>query len=347
MQDKVTIGIVGAGFGSQVHVPAFRASPRCEVRAICAKRKERARDTAAKLNIPKSTDDWRELVADPDIQALALAVPPSVQAEIALAAARAGKHLFCEKPLALNANQAREIVAVSRQSGIVTAMDFIFPEIAAWQKARELVQSPAIGRIRHVALTWRVETFRYSQNWHPPGWKQRAAEGGGTLNNFASHTMHYLEWLFGRMENVCARLSPSNAEVEARADVWVEFAAGFPGAVSIAADAFLGPGHRLEVFGDAGTLVLENPAKDYARGFQLFLGTRSNPTLVPFVASGDDENSDGRVYPVSRIACRFVDAILGGKGSFPNLDDGLRVQELLDALRLANRTGSWQTPDSQ
>ena len=340
MRGPVTIGIVGAGFGRQGHAPAFQASPGCEVRAICALPLEHARQAAQALGIPLATDDWRELVADPGIHALTLAVPPSLQTEIALAAAQAGKHLFCEKPLALNVSQAQGILTAARQSKIVHAMDFLFPEIAAWQKAQELLRSSAVGRIRHAALTWRVETYAYRSQ--ADNWKTRAATGGGTLNNFASHTFYYLEWLLGRIEKVCARLAPREAEVEARVDAWVEFAAGFSGTVSIAADAFLGPGHRLEVYGDSGTLVLDNATTDYARGFKLSLGTRAEPRLATIEAADADSHADGRVYPVSRIAGRFIQAIRSGQTATPNLEDGLRVQVLLDALRFADHTGSWQ-----
>ncbi|TAL05143.1 MAG: Gfo/Idh/MocA family oxidoreductase, partial [Verrucomicrobia bacterium] len=227
------------------------------------------------------------------------------------------------------------------------AMDFIFPEIAAWQKTRELLQSSACGRIRHIALTWRAETYSYSQGTQAQGWKRRAVDGGGTLNNFVSHTFYYLEWLFGPITKLSARLSPAKAEVEARVDVWAEFAAGFGGTVSVAADAFLGNGHRMEVYGDAGTLVLDNPTKDYARGFKLSLGTRTSPQLTTVETPGDNAHPDGRVYPASRIATRFVDAILGGKQIVPNLEDGLRAQVLLDAARLACETGSWQSVASK
>ena len=87
-------------------------------------------------------------------------MPPAAQAEIGLAAAGAGKHLFCEKPLALDAAQAREIAAAARRAGIVRVVDFLFPEIAAWQKARELIRSSELGRLRHVALT----TWPYREN---------------------------------------------------------------------------------------------------------------------------------------------------------------------------------------
>src|SRR5713101_4206559 len=109
MEGKVNIAIVGVGFGQQVHVPAFRNVAGCTLRSICAKSLDRAKQAAQRLNIPGATNDWRQLINDPGVQALALALPPSLQAEIALAAAEAGKHIFCEKPLALNMGQAKKI----------------------------------------------------------------------------------------------------------------------------------------------------------------------------------------------------------------------------------------------
>ncbi len=340
MGSKVTIGIIGTGFGRQVHVPAFRKSSACEIRTICASRLERAETAAKELSIPTAATDWRTVVNDQDIKAIALAVPPSLQPEIALAAAQAGKHLFCEKPLALNVEQARHIFAAAERSKVVHAMDFIFPEIPAWQKAHALLREGVVGNIRNVALTWRVETYAYRASIN--SWKTRAESGGGTLNNFASHTFYYLEWLLGSITKISGFLSPRSAKVEARVDSWMEFSQGFTASISIAADAFLGCGHKLEIYGDAGTLVLENLGKDYASGFKLFVGTRQDPKLTPVEIAGGSSSEDGRIYPVSRIAGRFIEAILKGGSVTPGLAEGVRTQVILDALRLAHQSGTWQ-----
>jgi predicted dehydrogenase len=344
MEGPVNIAIVGTGFGQQVHGPVFRSIGGCKIHSICAKNLERAQHAAQSLDIPKATNDWRQLVNDPDVQALALAVPPALQAEIALAAAQAGKHIFCEKPLALNIDQARKIVDAANKTGIVHAIDFIFPEIPAWQKARELLGACAVGNIRQVVLTWRTETYTYRTKSH--NWKTALAEGGGTLNNFASHTLYYLEWLFGPIKKASAYLSPAAEEVEARVDAWFEFGAGFPATVSIAADAFLASGHRLEVYGETGTLVLENTTSDYARGFRLFLGDRKAGKLLQVEVPFEDASKDGRIYPVSQIAGRFIQAIHQGGKVTPNLAHGARVQTLIDTLRLAHQNGPWQAVGS-
>jgi predicted dehydrogenase len=98
----------------------------------------------------------------------------------------------------------------------------------------------------------------------------------------------------------------------------------------------------LEVYGELGTLVLENTGKDYARGFRVCLGTRESPRLANIEVSGDDTSADGRIYPVSRITSRFIEAILSQGKTSPGLEEGLRVQVLLDALRLAHQGGAWQ-----
>jgi predicted dehydrogenase len=339
MTPPVTIGLVGVGFGRQVHAPAFRVDPRCEFRAVCASSLERAQHAAAALGVPRAYGDWRELLADPEIQAVALAVPPAAQAGIALAAVRAGKHVFCEKPLALNTAQAREILAAAETTRVAHAMDFIFPEIPAWRRARELL--PAVGRVRQVALTWRLETYAYRARLQ--NWKMSPESGGGTLNNFASHTFYYLEWLFGPATRLAATLRPGPPSADAGVELWLEFAAGFSATVSIAADTFLGPGHCLEIYGDDGALRLENKTADYANGFALALGTRAGGKLEPVALPADTGAADGRIAAVARIASRFLDAILSGLPVTPGLRDGLRVQQLIDATREAARTGAWQT----
>jgi predicted dehydrogenase len=344
MRRPISIGVVGIGFGRHVHVPAFRSDPRCVVVGICASGLDRAEEVAQVLNIPRAYRDGHEMTRDLDISAIAIATPPSVQPAVAVAAARAGKHLFCEKPLALDAGQAREILAEARANKVVHAVDFEFAEVEAWQKSRQLLQDGMLGKIRQVVVTWRVETYSYRTQTQ--SWKTQAEAGGGTLNNFASHTFYYLEWLFGPIVRLAARLTPRQG-AESRVDLWLEFATGFPGSASIAADAFLGPGHRLEVYGDAGSLTLENRTSDHLRGFVLRIAPRKGGRFEEIPVEKDDDNQDGRIAPVSRIVRRFVDAIVSGGEVTPGLRDGLRVQMLIDAARAADRTGAWQSVTDQ
>ena len=337
MRKPISIGVVGIGFGRQVHVPAFRSDPRCVVAGIAARRFERAQEVAQILGISHVYRDGREMADDPEIAAIAIAAPPGVQAAVGLDAVRAGKHLFCEKPLALNATEAQAIVDAARANKVAHAVDFEFAEVDAWRKARQILASGSLGMIRHVAITWRVETYSYRTNSH--SWKTENAEGGGTLNNFASHTFYYLEWMFGAIRRLAAHLSGAGA----RAELWFEFEGGFPGSASIAADAFLGNGHRVEVYGGDGSLILENPTTDYMRGFMLRVATRKEGAFTSIPTEVEMQEGDGRIAPVSKIVRRILEPIESGGSASPNLEDRLRVQTLIDAARVSDRTGVWQS----
>src|SRR5215207_6575413 len=139
MGEKIGIGIIGIGFGQHVHAPAFRLDDRCEVRAIAASTQERAQQAASKLGIEKAYGDAKALIADPAIQAVSIAVPPHLQPSLIIAAAQAGKHIFCEKPVGVDLSAAMRALQAVREAKVVTAINFIFPEIAAWQTAKQIL----------------------------------------------------------------------------------------------------------------------------------------------------------------------------------------------------------------
>lgn len=335
---SLSVGVIGAGFGKQVHVPAFRSDRRCTVTAICASSLENARLAAEEMAIDRSYGDWRSLLADSEIHAVSIAVPPFLQAEITIGAVRAGKHVFCEKPVAGSFDDARRVFSAAESAGVVHAIDFIFPEIPAWQAARQKI--PELGAIRHVALNWRVETYAFRARRE--SWKTDSRKGGGTLNNFVSHTFFYLEWLFGPMARIISRLSPGPPACEARVDALIEFSAGFPASVSVAADAFLGAGHCLEIFGENGSLRLENRTSDYANGFTLEVGTRKSARMELVEMQNPSEFSDGRIQATAKIVSRFVDSIVSGSKATPNLREGLRVQHLMEIARESQNASKWQ-----
>jgi predicted dehydrogenase len=341
MREPISIGIVGIGYGQQVHAPAFRSDDRCRVVGICAGSKARALEVANRLAIPRAYGDWREMVADREIDAISIAVPPTLQVPIVQAAAVARKHVFCEKPVAPTAGQAREMLDAVERAGVVHAVDFLFPEIAAWKRARELLHEGRLGSLYQVNLTWRVETYAVRAN--PHSWKLSREQGGGTLNNLVSHSFYYLEWLLGAIERIAARISPAGSTDDLRIDLWLDFTGGVAGTMSVATDAFLGPGHRLEVYGDRGTLVLENRSSDHVSGFVLSMGTRANDSLSPIVTEVPREGQrDGRNEATAAIVRRFLDGIIVQQAVVPNLEAGLRVQELIERARASAAAETWQ-----
>ena len=337
------LGVVGCGYGAQVLVPAFRADPRTQVVAIASRQMARAEAAAQTLGIPRFVDDWRVLLDPNRIDALAIAAPPDAQAEIARAALECGLHVFAEKPLALTLDSARNLAGAAVRSGRAHAIDFNFREIAALRKAHEIIESQALGPLRHVAVAWQVESF--ANQARIESWKTDQRAGGGALSNFISHSLDYLEWLGGPINGLSARLAGMPGDSR-RNDTFVamnfQFASAAAGSLVMSAAAYRGSGHRIEFYGDDGSLVMENRGLDHMRGFELRLALRPHDfTSVPIGLQEQDVWEDGRVLPSSRIIRRFLDWIHEGKPADPNFTAGLRVQCLLDDARRSHETGRW------
>ncbi len=337
MKSRPRIGIVGIGFGQRVLVPAFAAEPECEVSAICATGIERARRAAGQLGLPKAFGRWEDLVSDPDIDAVAIATPPSVQPAIALAALANGKHVFCEKPLSTSLEDAGKMLDAARGSGLANVVDFEFPEIRAWKEAKAILDSGALGQLRHGVASWQIETYATRMGLH--SWKTDASMGGGTLNAFISHSFYYLEWLLGPARRIGARLfTPAAAHGDATDVLWLEHQGGVSSSLCVSTGAFLGSGHRVAIYGQQGTLVLDNPTSDYINGFSLWHGTRDTNRLECVLAPPDEgtAETDGRIGAVNSLVRRFLRWVREGVPATPDIGDGYRVQKLLDAALRSN-----------
>jgi predicted dehydrogenase len=328
-------------------MPAFRADPRCEVTALCGSEITRTRKLADEAGVPKAFGDWGALLADSDIDAVAIATLPSLQAEIAVAALQAGKPVFAEKPMAGDLSGARAMLQAAEQSGLPTAIDFNFHQIKAWLRASELLDAGAVGTLRHVTVHWHVESYSIQKRMH--NWKTLGGDdGGGVLGNFISHCFHYLEWFVGPIAGLQARVAglPDDPELETTVAMALQFAAGPQVSLSMSCASYKGAGHRLEFFGDDGTLVLDNPGLDYMRGFELTVARRPDDFVRLQVDDPiDAKYPDGRIAPVSRLANQFFDAIAGKPYYKPNVAPGFaagyRAQVLIDAAQRSHRQGVW------
>jgi len=339
------VGVVGIGFGQQAHVPAFRRGKDCKVTALCASSDERARTVADRLGVPKAYGDWRQLIADPDVDLISVATPPTVQPAIVLGALARGKPVFCEKPLALTGEAAYAMLDAARRSGLAHMVDFEFVTIDEWLQAKRIIDQGQLGQLRHVSVSWHVEAYAHRMGLR--SWKTAtAATGGGTLASTVSHTFHYLEWLLGPIRKLSARLfTPPGAGGtlgETAVIMCLELDGGASGSVSVCSNAFQGTGHRLEIYGDSGTLILDNSTSDYVTGFKLFHGTRQTDKLEPVAAgpAGQDVK-DGRVLAVGRLVDRFLGWVRTGVAASPSFEDGYRVQCLMECARLAHSSGGW------
>jgi predicted dehydrogenase len=345
MAGEIAVGVVGAGFGRYGLVPAFRRDSRCRVVAFCAATQASAARFASALAIPRSFTDFGEMLRSVPLRAVAIAVPPQAQPPIARAALDAGIAVFAEKPLACDLASACELAGRAKAAGIGNAVDFMFPELTTWQRARELVREGRIGRIRHVMLDWRMESFDNARARIL--WKTDARAGGGVLSHFGSHCFYNLEWLLGPIVGLSAHLGAAKdlrASADTMATVALEFGSGSTGSISLCSAAPHGGGQRLEIYGDTGALLLANGTADPVVGFRLMHGGRNDASMAEIAREEADRMSaeeDQRVAPVSRLVRRFIDAVVGGPAVRPSFADGARVQALIETARVSAEGGVW------
>jgi predicted dehydrogenase len=339
----IRLGIVGSNYGRMVHLPAFRADPRCEVVALAGSDQARASELARAAGVPKGYGDWKALVEDPDVEAVAIATLPSLQEKIAAEALALGKPVFAEKPMASNLASARSMLTQGKLSGRPTVIDFNFHQIMNWQRAKQMLDQGAIGALRHVTVHWHVESRAIQmrmRNWKTIG----GDDGGGVLGNFISHCFHYLEWFVGPLAGLSARIAglPDDEETETTVAMAMAFKSGPMVSLSMSCASYLGIGHRLEFFGEDGTLALHNSGADYMRGFELYHAKRGAALeCIAVVDPVDAQYPDGRIAPVSRLAKLFLDAIESGGTPKPGFAEGYRVQVLIDAARRSHNLGTW------
>jgi predicted dehydrogenase len=338
----IRLGIVGTNYGRTVLLAAFRADPRCQVIALAGSDAGRTAELARAANVPKDYGDWRALVDDKDVQAVAIATLPSLQAQIAIRALELGKPVFAEKPMAGDLSAARAMLHQANISRQPTTIDFNFHQIMSWQRAKQMLDGGVIGTLRHATVHWHVESRAIQsrmRNWKTAG----GDDGGGVMGNFISHCFHYLEWFCGPIAGLSARIAglPDDAELETTVAMALQFKAGPLASLSMSCASYLGLGHRIEFFGEDGTLVLHNASADYMRGFDLFHAKRPAAALKRIAVTDpiDAQYPDGRIAPVSRLAKRFLDTIEGKGSAEPGFAAGYRVQQFIDAAQRAHRDG--------
>ena len=338
----IRLGIVGTNYGRTVQLPALRADARCQVVALAGRDAARTTTLAREAGVAKGYGDWRALVEDKDVQAVAIATLPSLQAQVALRALELGKPVFIEKPMANNLAAARAMLEQAKRCGLPTMIDFNFTQIMAWLRTKAMLDEGAIGKLRHVTVHWHVESRALQLRMR--NWKTVGDDGGGVLGNFISHCFHYLEWFCGPIAGMSARIGglPDDGELETTVAMAMQLKSGALASLSMSCASYRGIGHRLEFFGEDGTLVLHNPGADYMRGFELTYAKRPGEfEIIPVSDPADPQYPDGRIAPVSRLAKIFFDAIEKGGTPAPGFAEGYRVQRQMDAARRSYQQGIW------
>jgi predicted dehydrogenase len=356
----IRIGIIGAGAVSDYHhVPAIRLDQRASLVAACDSNAELLAKRKTDWGIDRVTTDPLALCRDGQVDAVVIATPNFTHREIAVAAAQAGKHVMCEKPLGLNAGEVRDMYTAARDAGVVHMTAFTYRFAPAMRYLKHLVASGHIGTPRHCRsqrfLDW-PET-----SW---GWRhyQRLA-GAGDLFDMTIHRIDFAMDLLGpiaRLTGALARFAERTQTVDGRTcepsdvDDWSsiigEFASGATGVwegTTLAKGYHRGGfGHEwAEINGSEGSVVyqLHEPNR-------VLLGKTGQdlaPVVVPreFLkpAGSPRDPEQGEPATVFRydLMWEFVSAIVAGRQAAPSFYDGLKAQAVADAAIASYRERRW------
>jgi len=350
------IGIIGVGFGSKVQIPAF-LSEGVVVSAVCAEHKDRAEKVAKEFEIPQVYTDYKKMIIDADIDAVSIVTPPFLHHEMTIEAIKAGKHVICEKPFALNIQEATEMLNAATNSNITAMIAHEFRFAPARAYIKELIQQNYIGAIRdiHIAL-FLGPTMPIA--FKAMTWGSESTKGGGFLGALGSHYLDCLRDWCGEMEAINGQVvshDPSrilnNEKVIADSDdafsFKVKFSNGALASMNANSVAPYGDGVRIDIYGTEGALRTTqtgfNPTPDgkvwaarYSDGpemKELSMPERHFPII---------DNRDQRPPAFRILVKRFLQGIEEGTSLYPNFYDGLKCQQALDAIRLFSSEEHWK-----
>ncbi|GAB2694430.1 Gfo/Idh/MocA family protein [Paenibacillus thermoaerophilus] len=311
-------GILGcASIARRAVVPGIRASRTGVVAAVASRSLDKAEAFAEAAGIPQAYGSYEALLDDPDIDAVYIPLPNHLHKEWTIRAAQAGKHVLCEKPAALNADEAREMVEACRQAGVHFAEAFMYRHHPRYRRIREIIASGEIGAIRgiHGAFTFNnagdSANVRYRRDW-----------GGGSLYDVGVYPISAARYILGtepEAATVHAYFSPEHDGVDMMASGLIEF----HGSVALTFDCGMWAHGRntLEILGTEGRIELPSAyvcPPDRPSAFDVVVRgerrTETMPAVNQYALQADD----------------FAEAVWGGAALFP-ADDAVRGMAVIDA----------------
>jgi predicted dehydrogenase len=253
MPDKVRWGVLGvANIAVKKVIPAMKRGKRTKVVALASQSFERARFAAAQLDIPNAYGSYEELLADPEVDAIYNPLPNHLHVPWSIKAAKAGKHVLCEKPIALTANETTELITVRNATGLKIGEAFMVRTHPQWLRVREHVRNGEIGDLRSI-----ISIFSYF-NRDPNNIRNVVDKGGGAIMDIGCYPITMSRFLFEREPERVVALIDRDPEMrtDRLSSAILDYA---PGQVVFTCSTQLVPFQRMQVFGTTGRIEIEIP----------------------------------------------------------------------------------------
>ncbi|MDC3418349.1 Gfo/Idh/MocA family protein [Aquibacillus salsiterrae] len=325
IEKKVRWGIIStANIGKRSVIPGIQESKRNEVVAVASRSLENAQKFAEELGIPKIYGSYEDLLNDNEIDAVYIPLPNHLHKVWAIRAAEAGKHVLCEKPIALDEAEAREIVEACEKAGVVLAEAFMYRHQQRYEDIKQKIKNGEIGEVRglHGVFTFNnasdYSNIRYTKEW-----------GGGSIYDVGCYPISAARLILGEEPTAVtthAFFSPEHGDVDMMASGLMEF----PNGVALTFDCAMWAEFRnkLEILGSDGRIVLQNA----------FLGDET----YEIIKGGKTEVVKGKnINPYALQADSFAESVLDGKPTKFSYDDIINnmraVKGTLDAAEKKER----------
>jgi predicted dehydrogenase len=361
MARKIRLGFVGANvrstWASQSHFPALRASPDVELTAVCTTRTETAEAARKAFGAKLAFTDFREMVASPEIDAVAVVVRVPLHYEPTKAAMEAGKHVYTEWPLGRTTAEAEELAALARAKGVQTAVGLQSRVSPALLYVKELIEEGFVGEV----LSCHADCMRDGALERPSSrtWQRDVTLGANPLTIANGHVIDALRFVVGNFARVsCMVTTQSKQWYESDTKQWVDvtspdnilvsgkLARGAVASVHVAAVPWAGGGIRMVIYGREGTLVATGNVSSQRGEMLRVQGARQRHELSDMPIPDrfvwlPPEFPRGDPFNVGQMYALFAEAIRAGQrqNRLPTFDTAVDLHRFLDTIRQSSDTG--------
>jgi predicted dehydrogenase len=319
-----------ADIGRRKVIPGLLKAERVEVLGIASREEAQARAVADELGIPRAYGSYEALLADPDIDVVYIPLPNHLHLDWTMAAARAGKHVLCEKPLALTGDDAQRMVNVAANEGVRLMEAFMYRLHPSWEAVRQMVHGGRIGQLRS------IDTFFSYYNDDPDNIRNQLDAGGGALYDIGCYCINLSRLLFdGEPTGISAAV---HREPTSGVDVLTSALLEFPtGTATFTCATRTEPDQRVHVYGTKGRISIEIPFNiPPDRPTRVFVTAGGDPPVAPATETLTFDTTD----PYTVEAERFASAILDGMPTPVPPEDAVANLRVIEAVFAAgSRTG--------
>jgi predicted dehydrogenase len=311
-----------ADIGRRKVIPGLLKAQRVEVLGIASRDETQARAVADELGIPRAYGSYEALLADPDIGVVYIPLPNHMHLEWTMAAARAGKHILCEKPLALTADDAQRMVNVAANEGVKLMEAFMYRLHPSWEAVRQIVHSGQIGQIRS------IDSFFSYFNDDPTNIRNQLDAGGGALYDIGCYCINLSRLLFDDEPKVIS--AAVHREPITGVDVLTSALLEFPtGTATFTCATRIEPDQRVHVYGTKGRISIEIPFNiPPDRPTRVFVTAGGDPPVAPATETLVFDTAD----PYTVEGERFVASILDGMPTPVPPEDAVANLRVIDAV---------------